>query len=37
MREYNRTYRGRDGTTDVLSFPGNGSSDPEGTAIWETS
>ena len=30
MREYNRSYRGADRTTDVLAFPGDESPDPEG-------
>ena len=30
MREYNRTYRGRDSSTDVLSFPAEPASQPEG-------
>ena len=30
MREYNRTFRGRDGTTDVLSFPAEPDTQPPG-------
>ena len=30
MREYNRVYRGRDHSTDVLSFTDDGEPDPEG-------
>jgi probable rRNA maturation factor len=30
MREFNRTFRGRDSSTDVLSFPASGDPDPEG-------
>lgn len=30
MRRVNRTYRGRDATTDVLSFPGDSAPTPEG-------
>ncbi len=30
MRELNRRFRGRDTSTDVLSVPGDGSTDPEG-------
>jgi rRNA maturation RNase YbeY len=30
MREFNRTYRGRDETTDVLAFPADEEPDPDG-------
>jgi probable rRNA maturation factor len=30
MRRLNRTYRGRNATTDVLAFPGGGARDPAG-------
>jgi probable rRNA maturation factor len=30
IREYNRTFRGHDTTTDVLAFPGDAQRDPEG-------
>jgi probable rRNA maturation factor len=30
MREYNRTFRGRDSTTDVLSFPARSDEQPAG-------
>ena len=30
MREYNRRYRAKDATTDVLSFPDGGEADPQG-------
>ncbi|MCP3979933.1 MAG: rRNA maturation RNase YbeY [bacterium] len=30
MREYNREYRGKDATTDVLSFPDDGEPAPDG-------
>jgi probable rRNA maturation factor len=30
MREMNRRHRGKDATTDVLSFPAGGAPDPEG-------
>jgi len=31
MRDYNRRYRGKDGTTDVLAFPAGGDAEPDGT------